>query len=51
MDNERIEPRELEVPEKPAPGRESTPRRIARRQIGRHIWMPTFAERKARSAA
>ena len=31
MDNERMEPRYLIVDEKPAPGRESTPRRIARR--------------------
>lgn len=51
MDNERMEPRYLIVDEKPAPGRESTPRRIARRQIGRHLWLPTQAELARRSAA
>ncbi len=51
LDNDPTEPWSLIVLRKPLPGRESTPRRIARRQIGRRIWLPTQAERARRSVA
>ena len=51
LDNDPTEPWSLIVLRKPLPGRESTPRRISRRQIGRRIWLPTQAERARRSVA
>lgn len=51
LDNDLVGPLTLEVPLKPEPGRLFTPRRIARRHIGRRIWLPTASELERRSAA
>ena len=40
IDNRPMEAQQLVVPEKPAPDRPSTPRRIARRHITRRVWLP-----------
>lgn len=44
LDNQPSRCMTLSVAPKPAPDRPSTPRRIARRQIGRRIWLPTEFE-------
>ena len=43
VDNQPCEPMVLVVDAKPEPERPNTPRRIARRHIGRRIWLPTEA--------
>ena len=48
LDNDLVGPLELKVNEKPKPTWPWTPRRIARRHIGRRIWRPTIAELKRR---
>lgn len=48
IDNQPLQPMTLAVGAKPAPDRPSTARRIARRQIGRRIWLSVDAEREKR---
>ena len=49
LDNQPSEPLTLAIGPKPVSTRPSTPRRIARRQIGRRIWLPTELERSLRT--
>lgn len=48
IDNHPSRLAELVVGPKPASDRPNTPRRIARRQIGRHIWLPVAVKRERR---
>lgn len=51
LDNQPSQLMTLDVGHKPVPDRPSTPRRIARRQIGRRIWLSVEGERKKREQA
>ena len=48
LDNQPLQPMTLAVGVKPTPDRPSTARRIARRKIGRRIWLSVEAEREKR---
>ena len=48
LDNQPSQPLTLIIGPKPDPDRPNTPKRIARRHIGRRIWLPTEHERTSR---
>ena len=49
LDNQPFQPLTLIIGHKPEPDRPNTPKRIARRHIGRRIWLPTEFERSLRN--
>ncbi|MBQ2680364.1 MAG: TraM recognition domain-containing protein [Eggerthellaceae bacterium] len=48
LDNQPFQPLTLIIGPKPEPDRPNVPKRIARRHIGRRIWLPTEYERSLR---
>ena len=51
FDNQPSKPLTLVISPKPKPDRPNTPKRIARRHIGRRIWLPTGYEHSLRGPA
>ena len=51
LDNQLSQPLTLIIGPKPEPDRPNVPKRIARRHIGRRIWLPTEYERSLRGVA